>query len=370
MTSTLTSIGGTGLEPLLCAETRYRLPAVPERLPPATLMRERLRRWSLVHRAPSFAELREVRAGRLGEQKTQRWTRRHLTMTIGTVYGGKRVPRDASAAAMGRYEIDLLVITPRRVVALETKNWSGRLRLDGDQWVHERFGGEVRVYEDLIAYNRNKLVAVREYLRHCGVSLPPGRFHQALIFDNPRLKLDPRLAAHPAVISGPEVGVVVGQPIGSMRATLGRIIERCASAQNAQAVSEHLLDMMAPSQRDAACAAVAKLRTWDLVTLRGGRVLQGDLLWLRQGQGTIGASQFERDRVMSLRWRRGCSDLWSVLMPSGVRGRTYGALIGRQSSWWQPSTPIDVDDCLCFHEVGEVKPSVIALTSVERIQIG
>jgi Nuclease-related domain len=192
MTSTLTSIVGTGLEPLPCADTGYRLPAVPERLTPATLMRERLRRWSLVHRAPSFAELAEVRAGRLGEQNTQRWTRRHLTMTIGTVFGGKRVPRDASAASMGRYEIDLLVITPRRVVALETKNWSGRLHLDGDRWVHERFGGEVRVYEDLIAYNRNKLFAVREYLRHCGVSLPPERFHQALIFDNPRLKLDPR----------------------------------------------------------------------------------------------------------------------------------------------------------------------------------
>jgi hypothetical protein len=155
-----------------------------------------------------------------------------------------------------------------------------------------------------------------------------------------------------------------------MRATLARIIERCASAQNAQAVSEHLLDIMTPSQRDAARAAVAKLRTWDLITLRGGRVLQGDLLWLRQGQETIGASQFQRDRVMSLRWRRGCRDLWSVLVPNGVRGRTHGALVGRQGSWWQPSMPIDVDDCLYFHEVGETRPSVIALTSVERIQIG
>src|SRR5690349_13435166 len=65
----------------------------------------------------SFTERPEVAAGRRGEQNTRRWVGKHLSTNFGAVFGGKRVPRDMKAASMGRYEIDLVVVTPRRVVA-------------------------------------------------------------------------------------------------------------------------------------------------------------------------------------------------------------------------------------------------------------
>jgi Nuclease-related domain len=101
---------------------------------------------------------------------------------------------------MGRYELDLLVITPRRVVNLEIKNWSGKLRVQRDQWVQQRRDGSEFAHDNLLSYNRDKLLAVRRYLQHSGVTLPVQRFHQAVVFDNPNLDLDPSLERHPAVL--------------------------------------------------------------------------------------------------------------------------------------------------------------------------
>jgi hypothetical protein len=352
------------------SDDAYCLPGVPAAVPPARDWRQRLERWAEVHRTPSFAERPEVAAGRRGEQNTQRWVGQHLRTHFGAVFGGKRVPRDVKAASLGRYEIDLIVVTPRRVVALETKNWSGRLRLDGDRWVHERRDGTVNVFDDLVAHNRNKLRALRDYLARSGVVLPLARFHHAVIFENPNLDLDGRLAAHPAVIVGRDVGVVLGRSTNSMAYVLSKILERCVGDDDAKLWAEHVLDMIAPSQQQATCAALATLRTWDFITLRGGRVLQGDLLWVRIADETFDASMLARDSEMNLRWRRSLTGLCFVLLTEGPVGRTILSGADEAGVGWRASVDLDVSDCLYFHEVGRSRPSVIFLNGIDRIQVG
>ena len=362
---------GTGLEaPSADLENAYRLASVPKRLPPATTWQERVSRWSHIRRTPVFLERAEVRAGRRGEQVTRRWIGQQLRTNMGTVFGGKRVPRDMTAASMGRYEIDLVVVTPRRVVALETKNWSGRLRLDDGRWVHERRDGTVKVFGDLIAHNRNKLRALRDYLAQSGISLPLARFHQALIFDNPNLNLDARIAAHPAVIEGRDVGLLFGRPTGSMAYTLARIIERCAGSDGAQVWAEHVLDIITPGQKQAVCAALSRLRTWDTLTLRGGRVLQGDLYWLRVGDETFDAASLAPATTVDLCWRRDIWGLVPILLADGAFGRMGDALLADSAGGRRGERVLDVDDCLYFHEVGQPQPSVITLSAVDRIQVG
>jgi len=362
---------GTGLGATeTVSDTSYRLPGLPERLPTALTWQHRLERWSCVRRVPVYAEKEEVRAGRRGEQITRRWIGQHLKTGLGTVFGGKRVPREPGAASLGRYEIDLIVVTPRRIVALETKNWSGRLRVEGERWVHERRDGTVKVFGDLIAHNRNKLRALHDYFAHCGIALPEARFHQALIFDNPNLDLDARLAAHPAVIEGREVGLLFGKPVGSMTYTLGRIIERCVGDDGARLWAEHVLDIITPTQKQAACDALSRLRTWDMLTLRGGRVVQGDLLWLRVGDKVIKADMLARESRTDLRWRRDLSGLLAILLADGAVGRTGGSHFACMGGERHGAQVLGVDDCLFFHEVGQPKPSVIALTAVDCIHTG
>lgn len=370
MTTPVSKTWGTGLDEPdhTDLETAYRLPSPPKRLSPAATWQERLERWSLVRRTPLFPEHAEVRAGRRGELTTRRWLGQHLKTKSGTIFGGKRVPRDVSAASMGRYEIDLIAVTPRRVVALETKNWSGRLRVEGSRWVHERRDGTVKEFDDLISYNRNKLRALRDYLAHCGVSLPAVRFHHAVIFDNPNLDLDGRLAEHPAVIVGRDVGLLLGRPTGTMTYTLTRVLERCVGNEGARLCAEHLLDVITPRQKQAVCAALAQLRTWDTVTLRGGRILQGDVLCLRIAGQAVSASLLARDSATELRWRRGAWGLCVMLATGAPPGRAVGS--GIASAERPEPVALDVDDWLCFHEVGQERPSFIALSSVDHIRIG
>jgi hypothetical protein len=361
----------TGLEePGPDSDDAYCLPGVPVAVPPARDWRQRLERWAEVRRAPSFTERPEVAAGRRGEQSTRRWVGQHLRTNFGTVFGGKRVPRDMKAASLGRYEIDLVVVTPRRIVALETKNWSGRLRLDGDRWVHERRDGTVNVFDDLIARNRNKLRALRDYLAHSGLVLPLARFHHAVIFENPNLDLDDRLQMHPAVIVGRDVGVVLGRATSSMTYVLSKIIERCVGNDGARLWAEHVLDVISPGQQQATCAALSKLRTWDLLTLKGGRVLQGDLLWLRIGDETLDASIMARDSEMELRWRRTLTGLCFMLLTEGAVGRTSLSMSDDAGKCRLETVDLDTTDCLYFHEVGRPRPSVIAFSSIDRIRIG
>jgi len=357
---------GTGLdEPSTDLDTAYRLPGLPKRLPAAQTWQERLERWSHVRRTPLFLEKAEVTAGRRGEMATRRWLGLHLKTNFGTIFGGKRVPRDVGAASMGRYEIDLIVVTPRRVVALETKNWSGRLRLEGSRWVHERRDGTVNEFDDLITHNRNKLRCLRDYLTHRGVPLPPARFHHAVIFDNPNLDIDHRLAEHPAVIVGRDVGLLLGRPVGTMTHTLNRIIQRCVGADGAKLWAEHLLDVITPGQQRAACAALAELRTWDTLTLSGGRVLQGDLHSLRIGDRTLHAADLSRGSELALHWRRDVWGLCLILASRGAPGRAVGTVCARRGT-----VPLDISDCAHFHEVGQTRPSVIALSAVNHIRIG
>ena len=77
--------------------------------------------------------------------------------------------------------------------------------------------------------------------------------------------------------------------------------------------------------------------------------------------GRIGAEVFESEAVHELRWRRGVLGVLS-LMGWGP----FGHIHDRQAGW----RPVDVNDCVYFHEAGQAQPAVIALRDVDRIEIG
>ena len=67
------------------------------------------------------AELPEVLAGARGELSLRRVMGRHQASRFGHSFGGKRGPRDPTHPTAGRYEIDLIVVTPRRIAIVEVK---------------------------------------------------------------------------------------------------------------------------------------------------------------------------------------------------------------------------------------------------------
>lgn len=360
---------GTGLSDTAAAPD-YHLSAIPLSSPRSTDWKERLAKWRALRNASLFLEDGRARASRQAETVTQRLVSVHHTVQHGHVFSNKRIPRDVTAAAMGRYETDLIVITPRRVVVLEVKNWSGSLRIQGDQWMQTQRSGNQVAHQNLLAYNRDKLRVLRQYLFHQGVDLPPERFHQAVVFANPRLDIDPALKGHPAVLEFDSLNSVLGGGTSSARLMAAKLLERLVSVETAMALHQSLLDVIPPAQVKAAAEAIAELRTWDRITLRGGRVLQGDLVWLRMHSTHVPARVLNPGGEGTFYWRRDVFGgfFWVVMNESA--GYMQGTIFKDQHRAPRKSLAVDEDACLCFHEAGVPKPSIIALSHVQRLQNG
>jgi hypothetical protein len=360
---------GTGLvDP--ASNTSYRMGATPLSPAPTTSLAERARLWRLLRDSPWFEEDGKILAARRSERAAKRLVSLHHSTNFGHIFSNKRVPRDPTASATGRYELDLLVITPRRVVNLEIKNWSGKLRVQHDQWVQQRRDGSELAHDNLLSYNRDKLLAVRRYLQHCGVTLPVQRFHQAVVFDNPNLDLDPALERHPAVLRLDRLSSVLGSGTSGARHLLAKVLERIVNADEAVQLNDSLLKAITPAQLKAAAEAVQRLRTWDRLTLRGGRVLQGDVVWLRLCGTQIPASALTPGGEARLTRRRDLLGLCSWVIMGGCAGTLKGNLISDQHLLPRKALALDPQDCIYFHEVGLDAPSVIGLGHVERVQMG
>lgn len=341
----------------------FRLPGMPELRPADPSWERRLEDWHDMMRVRPHAELPEVLAGARGELSLRRVMGRHQSSRSGHIFGGKRVPRDPNNPAAGRYEIDLVVVTPRRIAIIEVKHWSGILRLDGDQWVYQRRSGEVQAFDSLVTHNDRKVRALRQYLQVSDLDVPRERFSQVVVFTHPRLDLDERLAAHPNVVTLYDLqvsGSRLGRGVTGSELLLAKLIERCAKPATASKLTDGLLEMMTPATTTKIAEVVGQLRTWDVVRLHGGRELIGDLLWVRAGGRRIDA--LAAGRKASLHWWRG--KLWGLVPLVGLApfGRLRGDLL--------LTTAVGMDDCVYFHEAGRIRPSVIALPHVDELRTG
>lgn len=342
----------------------YRLPGIPTPPRYSSEWERHLDEWHAVRKAPRYEELAEVRAGRAGELGLRDRLGRHECSRYGEIFGGKRVYRDLRHPRAGRYEIDLILITPRCIRAIEVKNWSGRVSIVDDHWVHQRRNGETQVFENLVDYQQTKLKALRGYLGTQGINLPASRYECEVVFTHPRVELETNVAAHPRVMNVAQL-LQAQSRRGRVPYTshvLSRIIESFAKADDANKLVDGMFDIMAPGLVGAAKAAVAALRTWDQVQLHGGRRLIGDLLWLQLDDQRIEPTSWPAGTVMEIRWRRGpIEGLWA-LFGLALLGVARGGPLSR--------CPIGAHDCMYFHEAGQRQPSVIALCDVDMVQIG
>lgn len=342
----------------------HRLPCTPQPVECTSEASRRVDDWLLLRKVPLHKELAEVAAGRRGELGVRSRLDRHEATRFGAIYGGKRVPRDALNRRAGRYEIDLILITPKCVRAIEVKNWSGRLSVHGDQWVHERRGGEVVVHPNLLDHQQAKLHALRSYLESRHVFVPPERYEFDLVFDNPSLKLEGSIAASPRVMStGAWLrGQALPGPASPTGYALAGVIEYFARADDARKLADGMFNILPPGLVREARAAVSDLRTWDRITLHGGRCLIGDLLWIQLGDERVAAERWASGLTIKTCWRRN-------LLPSLFPLMGYGPF-GSLKSQAFTSRPIGVYDCLYFHEAGQQRPSIIALRDIDLIQVG
>lgn len=96
----------------LTKDAAYRLPGIPERRTLGVRWVDRLDEWRDVVTVQSFPEFAHVQAGNKGESLLRRALGRHEVTRFGELFCCKRVARVAGSAATGRFELDIVVVTP------------------------------------------------------------------------------------------------------------------------------------------------------------------------------------------------------------------------------------------------------------------
>ena len=78
-------------------------------------------------------EERIILAGRRGESFLKTYISSHEKFKSSHVFPSRRLN---NLDGKGRKEIDMIIVTDRKIYVIECKNWSGELHVNGDTWVH------------------------------------------------------------------------------------------------------------------------------------------------------------------------------------------------------------------------------------------
>lgn len=325
---------------------------------------DRLHDWRKVVSTSPMLEDADVLGGREAEHFLHTLVQSRGNFKGASLFPNKRVP-----AGNRRREIDLLIVTAKRIHIIEVKNWSGSLRVVGDRWVQTNRNNREIEHPNLVADHQDKNAALVNYLRQEGVRLDRNArakyLSSKVIFMNPRLIVQDRaIFDHPDVLLRHRLDSYLNQQdrAGFAERILGSILDWCLDSESAAGVMDGRFDSLTPDKLAGVRAAIDRLPTWDSLQYFGSRVEIGDLIRV-----SVGGEELPRERIGD---RCSCPVHWT-------RRKTWGlfkALTGAGPLGWLylPSgeRPLSPEDSVFFHRAGEPAPTRIPLLGLNEIVLG
>lgn len=324
----------------------------------------RLREWRAIAATAPVSQDPQAAGGWEAERFLQDLVESHANFKGAGLYPNKRVP-----AGRRRREIDLIVVTAKRIHVIEVKNWSGSLRVGPGGWIQTNRDGREIQHPDLVADHQAKDLALIEYLQGEGISLDAGSMGKYMtnkvVFMNRRLTVEDRaIADNPGVLLPDRLEAYLGgqRRSGLGERVLGSVVQWCFDTESADAVMDDRFGSLTSDKVRAIRDAVDRLATWDTLRFHGSRTETGDLLSV-----SIGDEVVPRDRIggrgeVAVRWTR--NRAWGLL--KAITG--FGSLGRLRSS--TGTRPISVHDFVLFHRAGEPSPSRIPLVSLDGVSLG
>jgi hypothetical protein len=227
-------------------------------------------------------EVRHVKAGRTAERVLKYIVGSHRSFRGCHTFEGKRVP---SRTGQGRHEIDMIVITEKKLYILECKNWSGTLRVDQrGKWIHDNEWHHRSVtHEDLVSRNREKLESLLVYLADRGITIAPQECQQRVIFMNPNLTILSRaISGNRNVITPDRLMTYLerqGQHSPSIQhRVFAAAIHMLLEEEAANKITDGLFGRLGGAAHALLLHELGTLPTWDRIYLYGSRVLLGHII--------------------------------------------------------------------------------------------
>lgn len=322
----------------------------------------KLKQWRELIQVMPQSEDPEVIAGRKAEDFLSQIVDSNLKRKGAHCFVGKRVPNQEKAC---RSEIDLIVLTKKQLHVIEVKNWSGLLTEENGNWVQHKNDGQKLIFDNLTAHNSSKLRALIGYLNERGVSIAPKHISQKVVFINPRLKMSASIANDPNIIPRSRLDSYLNSQKGASfsERMLHSVIESCTSAEAGSIILDGLFKAMTRKQVKATAKSLSELRSWDLVGLYGGKILQGDARKLCIGRHIIDPAPLPQEATINLFWRR--NKVGSLLKSYLLNFSLGKTKIQKQRFVLNP-----IEDYIRFHKAGHPDISNIPLKQIEWIKRG
>jgi len=154
-----------------------------------------------------------IKAGRRAEDLLNNIVDNHYQFKDSHSFSGKRVYNNLVGH---KNEIDLIVISDKKLYVLECKNWSGRLTKRGNKWVQIKNRknhqySEIE-HDDVVFKNNEKLKALLRYLNSKGLNINFSDCVQKTILMNKNLAIDSKeIYNSKAVIPPDKLDIYLGK---------------------------------------------------------------------------------------------------------------------------------------------------------------
>lgn len=185
-------------------------------------------------------------------------------------YPSIRIPRPGES--QGKYEVDLLIVSPYALIGLEVKHWGGHVEVGPNGvWRQEKGREDIREHQDPVLLVDRKMATLREWFSTKNdVEVESSLVRSFVVLTNPSLRLGPRVSRCDRLVRLHELERVLSLLVNPNRPGLWPLLRRLIGLE--PTIPTAIREM--PS----VVVAANRLPTWDLVHLHGGKTLKGDVL--------------------------------------------------------------------------------------------
>jgi len=315
---------------------------------------EGLRAWRALNHRKEQPEDPETHAGALAENFLKRLIDSNLKFNNGYAFPGKRIP---SHIYGNRYEVDLIVLTPKYIHVIEVKNWSGTLQLQDGQWVQTRRNGQEIQHASLSSLNQEKKEALIAYLHNRSIPVNPSQVTQKIIFMNNNLRiLSPEIRKDPHIIQAYELKHYLDSQWKS--ASDEKIVQSIIEVLLAKEKQEKAFSRSVQGKYFYETLFLLRsLETWDRLRLHGGKTLVGDGLQLITHRRSFDLKKLPSGTKYPVSWSQPSPLLYLLCL---LGKSTVGSI-----NLPNRKIAISPHDMIKFHQAMATKPSVIPLGEVD-----
>jgi hypothetical protein len=224
----------------------------------------------------------EILAGREAEDLLRNIVNEHYQFKGCHSFSSKRV---YNPSAGHKNEIDLIIVTEKKLYILECKNWGGQLKREDGKWIQykrQRDGSYRTIsHDDVVAKNEEKRKVLIDFLRSNGIDISDSDCTQKVILMNRKLAIHSEdIYNDPKVIPPDRLDHYLGRQETRLKPHerfFASVISLLLDDETSSKIVDGLFKRLGGKDYKRLINSISGLPTWDKVILHGTKIISGDV---------------------------------------------------------------------------------------------